>query len=482
MAEYILGIPLNSQQFQDEDDRFNSYRRNILHYYPNGQASLTGVLSLIGEESVSDNQFFWFEDRYELPKTTCRAGGSAALTTGEPASATALGTSPVTDGTGAVTVNTDYYLTVNGTQHIREGSLLSVGEVGTTALVQLQVMEITRNSTIEVDGYVRVRLIRAGTFSAAATTYNAADFLVGQTVQVVGHAAGEGASGAGFGPTPFKRPMKIENQTAISRTPWEMSGSVLQMGLKYDDTGPYNEEAKKKEIEHMTLLERKLLFGQKSTTVRPSLTAGRPDETVRTMSGIIEFLQLWDAGTSGLQIDGNTYAPYSTHAPVTSDTDDDKRIIENAGGTMSRKKWSQYAERVSRFHSPMTNERLVLCGSGALLVFDDMFNKDTEFHVKADESIFGLNFTTLVTPFGKFHFMIHPMFNMRADWRHWALILDVHSLKYRPLKNRDTALLKNRQSNGDDYRRDEFLTEMGLEFWQPEANMLIKNIVTYAAS
>jgi hypothetical protein len=68
-----------------------------------------------------------------------------------------------------------------------------------------------------------------------------------------------------------------------------MSGTVLQLGLKYDDTGPYNEDAKKKEIEHMTSLERSLLFSQRSSTTRPSLTSGRPDES--TISFSPEF---WD--------------------------------------------------------------------------------------------------------------------------------------------------------------------------------------------
>ena len=61
------------------------------------------------------------------------------------------------------------------------------------------------------------------------------------------------------------------------------------------------------------------------------------------------------------------------------------------------------------------------------------------------------------------------------------LILDVHSIKYRALLDRDTQLLKMRQNPGDDKRKDEFLTEAGVEFWQPEANMLIKNVNTYEA-
>jgi len=64
--------------------------------------------------------------------------------------------------------------------------------------------------------------------------------------------------------------------------------------------------------------------------------------------------------------------------------------------------------------------------------------------------------------------------------RYWMLMLDIWCLRYRPLGDRDTRLLKNRQNNGDDFRRDEYLTEFGLEFWSPENNLLIKNVTGYA--
>jgi hypothetical protein len=59
------------------------------------------------------------------------------------------------------------------------------------------------------------------------------------------------------------------------------------------------------------------------------------------------------------------------------------------------------------------------------------------------------------------------------------LILDVQNLKYRYMQGRDTELLKNRQNNGDDFRRDEWLTEAGLECRFPESHMFIQNITNY---
>ena len=59
-----------------------------------------------------------------------------------------------------------------------------------------------------------------------------------------------------------------------------------------------------------------------------------------------------------------------------------------------------------------------------------------------------------------------------------ALVLDVGNLKYRYLTDSDTILLKNRQNPGEDRRRDEWLTECGLEARFPESHMYFKNVQT----
>ena len=59
------------------------------------------------------------------------------------------------------------------------------------------------------------------------------------------------------------------------------------------------------------------------------------------------------------------------------------------------------------------------------------------------------------------------------------LFLDPSLWKLRPLKDRDTKLLKNRQNPGDDFRKDEFLSELGLEAHLVEGNMLVKNVSSY---
>jgi hypothetical protein len=463
----ILGLP-SSDKFQALGDRFNDHRRKILHSYPNGKAPLTGILSLLPEEVTNDAIYIWYEKRYQSPKTTMR--GTARLTK------TAPSTGDADDGTaadtGATTIATTLYMKVASTQDFKIGQIVRTDTTG----VLFRVNAITRGvADPTLLGYLTVNLVRAATFGTVAN-----DFPNGGIARIIGSAYGEGASGSNVVSTGFKRPYRIENTTQIFRDSFTFPGSVLKMGLKYDKEGPYKEKAKDTVVDHMTSIERSLLWGRRSTTSLASYDSNQENLSVRTFSGIIEFLELWNAGSDGLSIDGATYAPYNFKPATTSDTDDDCRIIANASGTISVNKFNVWAERVGRYHTNKTNEKLVLIGSGALIALTELFRRNSTFQVKVGEKAYGLSVTQIITPFGTFNLVTHPLFNEDPVMTYWMLFLDVWNLKYRYLTDRDTRLLTMRQNPGDDFRKDEFLTECGLELWQPESHMLVKNVRNYS--
>lgn len=467
MADSILGLP-TSAKFAAENDRFYNHRRKILHLYPSGGAPLTGILSYLTEEPVNDSIMIWWEKRYKSPQ--------AALRGTNPVTSDAPSTGDANDGTnsttGAKAITTDWWFKVDTTKDFKVGHIFIID---TQSDLQFQVMSITRGVAADaLLGFVRARLVRAATFGVIATIFAATT-----VIRIIGSAYGEGQSGTGVGQVGFKRPFPVQNTTQIFYDQMTFPGSVLKMGLKYDQTGPYKEKAKDTIVDHMTSIERTLIWGRRSTTTRVSYDSSQEDLTVRTMSGIIEFLELWDAGSVGLQVDGATYAPYSFKGQSTSDTDDQKRVITNATGVVTVDKWNVWAERVGRYHTNKSKDKLVLCGSGAIIAMANMFRLNTDMKVTMGDSAYGLDFMTLLTPFGKFHFVTHPLFNESSTYQYWALILDIHSLRFRPLLDRDTRLLKNQQNNGDDFRKDAYRTEGALELWAPEQHMLIKNVRTY---
>ena len=48
-------------------------RRRVFYEYPNGAATLTGLLSLMDTDETSQPEFSWFEDRYQNQRTELAA-------------------------------------------------------------------------------------------------------------------------------------------------------------------------------------------------------------------------------------------------------------------------------------------------------------------------------------------------------------------------------------------------------------------------
>ena len=83
--------------------------------------------------------------------------------------------------------------------------------------------------------------------------------------------------------------------------------------------------------------------------------------------------------------------------------------------------------------------------------------------------------TSLGTSFGSLNFVAHPLF--RGQWEDIAAVVDLSNVKYRPLaangQNRDTFVETNIQDNSTDGRKDQIITEAGLEVNLPETHALI---------
>lgn len=283
----------------------------------------------------------------------------------------------------------------------------------------------------------------------------------GKEVLVVGSSFAEGVVDSSRGI--YNLPVELGNYTQIFRTPFTITGTALKTSARFDETGIYKDMAKENSVSNMVEIEKAMLFGTKSL-----YTGG--DTPQRTTGGILWFLQQWEAGN----VYGNTAA--------TLDSDDNKRIITNSGGTLSEKTYDELLERVFRVTNNTVNEKLVLCGSGFLNVINQLYKSKSTLNSDLPMTdTYGMNVVRHLTPFGTVFYKTHPLFTLNPTLRYNALILDVQNLVYRYLDGRDTELLKNRQPNDADYRKDEWLTECGMELRFPESHMYLQNVRDYAA-
>ncbi len=89
---------------------------------------------------------------------------------------------------------------------------------------------------------------------------------------------------------------------------------------------------------------------------------------------------------------------------------------------------------------------------------------------------FGHNVTMVNTIFGNLHFVAEPL--LRGPWEDYACAVDLKNVAYRPLVgngvSRDTFIETNIQDNGTDGRKDQVITEAGLEISLPETHAVLK--------
>jgi len=456
----LLGL-ISTEAFSA--NRFNSYRRTVFYYYPQGAAPLTGLLSLAKEEACNDPAFYWFEKRKDPQRTT-----TAAISGSIPwySSGVTVAGGKVTAATAA----TANFSTVVGTLYavktaadpqntIRLGHLIKIVATDTAGAEDLigQVVGVntSTDTPANVVAFTALRALTTITYNSAAN--------VGIDVNVVGSAFAEGAIGSSYNIT--TTPVNPSNYTQISRTAYKITGTALKTSAKFDERGIFPDEAKEAGLNHAVEMEKNFLWGEKSLQ---STTIGGETSVTRTTGGIMYFLRLWEAGATY----GNTAA--------TADTDDTKRIIVNASGRIARKTLFGYLERVFRVTNNKTAEKLVFLGSGALNVLNQLFASTMVQMTQPPASeAYGMNIVKAVVPFGTLYFKTHPLFTENPIWRNSALILDVPNLMYRYIEGRDTALLRDRQPPNADYIEHEYLSEYGLELRFPESHMYIQNILDW---
>lgn len=481
----ILGLVSTESLTRDTFWEAN-YRRKVFHQYPNGAMSIIGLLSLMKVEEVNSPEFYWWEERFKRQKTVTKTQGSSKGPFRLAADAV--------DGLDPFlpVIDTEFVLYVDSNTLIRVGHVIMIqGLTGNSATGVTMRCVVTESGT--VNGSATTTKVKCRPISIPAAVAGvgfdngATNENVSATVWVIGSAFAQGMVNTSG--EVYYLPDKFTNYTQIFRTPFSFTRNALQVPTKFDETGQYREKAKQHSLYHMVEMERAFMFGERAIYVKGgSPVTAPPDPTNGTglpeykTGGILGwFLPQWEAADATYR--GGTGAP-----AVTLDSDDDKRIIQNSLGTINEATWDTYLERVFRKTNNVTNERLCVCGSGALKTVNQMYRQLGTLPYKVPgQDAFGMRIVSHECPFGTIYYKTHPLFSedyvssTSASDGLWAsmLFMDVHNLRYRPFVKADTFLRKGIQTPSMDGRVDEWMTEAGLEMKFPETFLFHKNILNY---
>ena len=440
-------------------------RRRVFYQYPNGKTPLMGLLSLMDTEETDKAQDFgWNEDRmleHEYRTAQANSAGPFTDTTG---SSGAVGTDLTAAG----------WTQAAGTT-IRV-KLADLSDIGVRDQLMFRNIPGTSSSEKTFQGVVTavwsahktvdVQLIEAATNVLNSTAAN------GMTIIMVGNAVAEGdRSKNGF----TVWPISPTNHTQIFRHAFDFTRTALKAGLSFDKTGPYKHKAKKNSLKHMKALEYAALFGVKSINTSVT-TDDNLDSVRRTMGGILWYLKQWELGnvSNGGAFD---YRPGGSNVTTSAWASTDEKRIIDVNGSMTKDQLNMLLERAFRYNNDVSSGLLCLCGSGFLQKFNDFVDRESLKTTKlSTKEAYGMDVTVWESIYGNIYFKTHPMLSQTSAYRNSAFFLDIGNLRFRPLSDSDTALLKMRQSRDFDGRKDEWLTEAGLEVWFPESHLFIDRL------
>ncbi len=226
------------------------------------------------------------------------------------------------------------------------------------------------------------------------------------------------------------------NYTQIVRHPFGYSGTDVEIET-YGVGDPLNEIGKKA-VEHKRSLESLLVLGARKFTAASPNSKGY-------MGGVVEYLST---------------NVFSSIGALTRSTLDDKMIAIFQHGSRNKVILS----------APLPAARL----SGLLA--------DNWIHAQPGENVYGAKVSGFIT--GSYGDRV-PVITKR-EWGtfsaasnglgSWMLVLDLDYIAKRPMRNRGTVLLRNRQGNGVDGVVHEYRTELSLEIAQESAHGLLKGI------
>ncbi len=224
------------------------------------------------------------------------------------------------------------------------------------------------------------------------------------------------------------------NRTQIIRTPFGTTNT--QSATDLYDGNDFDYQAKKSAIEHAVRVERFLIFGQNQQATVSS-------QPLRTMSGILEFIQ-----TNRMDV----------------------------SGVLTESEFDGFLEAGFRYGG--SDQKLFLT-SGRVIRAINNFAKEKLETMQSDET-YGVSLSKYRSPFGDVLLGYHRQFvgNIYAGY---GLLLDMDKIVLRPLRGGRSAgslavRVTNIQANDEDSRKDEYITELSLEFQNEKSHAVMTGV------
>lgn len=267
------------------DERPKDFKETILRRAPNGSSPIFALSSKVKKRTVTDAEFFWWDE----PDDIVRLQSAASHATGT--------TTIVVDSVDPTVQDPTKVYGAAG--HLKPGDLLMVEPAADAAQFAPEVVEV---ASVISDTTFTVRRGAAGT--TQATIANDAYMLLIGSSYAEGTAAPRAVS---------RNPMKYSNLVQIFKDTYELTGTVDVTKTRTGD--PWSNDKRRKMFDHARGIELAYIFGQKSEVTGDN---GKPK---RTMGGFRQLIPstrqyVYSTGTTWFDLVDRIYPVFDFDTPA----------------------------------------------------------------------------------------------------------------------------------------------------------------------
>jgi hypothetical protein len=233
------------------------------------------------------------------------------------------------------------------------------------------------------------------------------------------------AEGTGSPTASTRNPTKSYNFCQIFKTSYELTESAKETKARTGD--PLKNDKKRKMFDHSIAMEWAFLFGRRNEATGAN---GKPKRTTQGLRSFISTnVTIFDSTTNAFDEDTFTNA----------------------------------VSPCFNYNSGAGDERLILCGNGALNALNRAARDSQSSRINHTETIklYGMNLQRWIMPQGQVYVKTHPLLNNHPIYTYSMFVIDPSNIKYRYL--RDTKMQDNIQDNDSDTQKGQWISECGLE-------------------
>lgn len=138
------------------------------------------------------------------------------------------------------------------------------------------------------------------------------------------------------------------------------------------------------------------------------------------------------------------------------------------GNTGSGVSLAAFNEWLASFLTLGSDAKLAFCGPKAYAALSNFSNSATNgFRITGQETVFGMNITTINTPFGELSLAMHPLFKEISSYNDWMIVVDLALIVQKVME--PLFLEPNIQTPGADAYMEQFRAKYGLKLKFAEA-------------